>query len=58
MNMFFVMKKKKSDEIELVTAPLTRGDILPGYLFVLSVQMHSSLLFDSLQELLVIACSI
>ena len=30
MNMFFVKKKKKSDEIELVTAPLTRGDILPG----------------------------
>lgn len=30
MNMFFVMKKKKSNEIELVTAPLTRGDVLPG----------------------------
>mmetsp|Transcript_26621 Transcript_26621/g.58595 ORF Transcript_26621/g.58595 Transcript_26621/m.58595 type:complete len:386 (-) Transcript_26621:4-1161(-) len=30
MNMFFVMKKKKSDELELVTAPLTRGDVLPG----------------------------
>ena len=30
MNMFFVMKKKNSDELELVTAPLTRGDVLPG----------------------------
>lgn len=30
MNIFFLLKKKGSDEVELVTAPLTRGDILPG----------------------------
>lgn len=30
MNMFFVMKKRNSNELELVTAPLTRGDVLPG----------------------------
>lgn len=46
MNMFFVMKKKKSDELELVTAPLNRGDILPGA--NLSVHM---LTFDPSNEL-------
>ncbi len=30
MNMFFVLRKKDSNAIELVTPPLTRGDILPG----------------------------
>lgn len=30
MNMFFVIRKRGSDEIELITAPLDRGDILPG----------------------------
>jgi branched-chain amino acid aminotransferase len=32
MNMFFVIRKRGSDEIELITAPLDRGDILPGML--------------------------
>lgn len=30
MNILFVLKKKDGSGIELVTAPLTRGDILPG----------------------------
>lgn len=30
MNMFFVLKKKDGSGVELVTAPLTRGDILAG----------------------------
>ena len=32
MNIFFVIKKREEDGggMELVTAPLTRGDILPG----------------------------
>jgi len=30
MNIFFVLKKKDTGKLELVTAPLTRGDILPG----------------------------
>jgi len=30
MNIFFVMKKKDGSGTEIVTAPLTRGDILPG----------------------------
>lgn len=30
MNIFFVLKKKDGSGIELVTAPLTRGDILAG----------------------------
>ena len=30
MNIFFVIQKKGSSTKELVTAPLTRGDILPG----------------------------
>ena len=30
MNLFFVWKKKDGSGIEVVTAPLDRGDILPG----------------------------
>lgn len=30
MNIFFALKKKNGAGIELVTPPLTRGDILPG----------------------------
>jgi hypothetical protein len=32
MNIFFVIKKDPSQDspLELVTAPLTRGDVLPG----------------------------
>lgn len=30
MNIFFVLKSKDSNKLELVTPPLTRGDILPG----------------------------
>jgi branched-chain amino acid aminotransferase len=30
MNIFFVFKDKKTGKTELATAPLTRGDILPG----------------------------
>ena len=30
MNIFFVIKNKDSGKPELITAPLTRGDILPG----------------------------
>jgi len=30
MNIFFVIKNKSSGRNELITAPLTRGDILPG----------------------------
>jgi len=30
MNIFFVLKNKDGDGMELVTAPLTRGDILAG----------------------------
>lgn len=30
MNIFFVLKKKDGSGVELVTAPLNRGDILPG----------------------------
>jgi branched-chain amino acid aminotransferase len=30
MNIFFVLRKKGTNDVELVTAPLTRGDILPG----------------------------
>jgi len=30
MNIFFVMKKKDGSGVEMVTAPLTRGDILAG----------------------------
>ena len=32
MNIFFVLKKNSSQDspLELVTAPLNRGDILPG----------------------------
>ena len=40
MNIFFVLKKRDIDGggLELVTAPLTRGDILPG--------MQNLLMFD------------
>jgi branched-chain amino acid aminotransferase len=34
MNIFFVLKKKNG-KIELVTAPLSRGDILPGEIIVI-----------------------
>ena len=30
MNMFFLIRKENSDAVELITPPLTRGDILPG----------------------------
>ena len=30
MNIFFVLRHRGSDTVELVTAPLDRGDILPG----------------------------
>lgn len=30
MNIFFAIRSKDSDVVELTTAPLTRGDILPG----------------------------
>ena len=30
MNIFFVLRLRGSDTVELVTAPLDRGDILPG----------------------------
>lgn len=30
MNVFFFLRSKTSNRLELVTAPLTRGDILPG----------------------------
>ena len=30
MNVFFFLRNKVSNRLELVTAPLTRGDILPG----------------------------
>lgn len=44
MNIFFVIRKKGADptsthpsDIELVTPPLTRGDILPGINFVVAM---------------------
>ena len=30
MNVFFLLINKETDQLELVTAPLRRGDILPG----------------------------
>ena len=53
MNIFFVLKKRDIDGggLELVTAPLTRGDILPGMqnllMFDVFISFFSSLRFFS-----------
>lgn len=48
MNIFFILKKECGKGVEIVTAPLSRGDILPG--------LHSSMCHTSITVCVLCGC--